>query len=276
MGRGEGGLEAGRRRRGGGVGGGRGGELDAPLAGAAAFAGPRCDNILFLVLLLTFQVLRRVSYRRFPLGDLRPPPSVSFSLPYFLGFQQPCTRARSAPSALKTPLSTVTVTRSPRKKSSPAVESKRSSSCTSLFCLQEEEPWKVRRAKQLAKIKAKSKEGNKGAAGNPAGAGAAGDGESKDDPDTAHWGELIEDAKREAAGGGGEKGAGAGEAGGSEAAQKKAKKKNKKKKRGLQWNKKATNLWVYAQGERSAAAAADVFVDFCFCVEEDVLGSTPR
>lgn len=65
---------------------------------------------------------------------------------------------------------------------------------------------------------------------------------------------MLEDAKREAAGEA-EAGAGAGDnkanGSSSEAAQqKKAKKKNKSKKRGQQWNKKATNLWVYVNGER--------------------------
>ncbi|CAM9457457.1 unnamed protein product [Scytosiphon promiscuus] len=142
----------------------------------------------------------------------------------------------------------------------------------------EEEPWKVRRAKQLAKMKAKSKEGNKGAAGPGAGAVAAGDGEEKDDPDTAHWGELIEDAKREAAEGDGEKGAVAGEVGGSEAAQKKAKKKNKKKKRGLQWNKKANNLWVYTQGLPVDVTMEEVREHFnkCGIIATDPLTQQPK
>ena len=50
---------------------------------------------------------------------------------------------------------------------------------------------------------------------------------------------------------------GIGGGGGADAAQKKAKKKSSKKKRGLQWNKKAANLWVYVKGERL----------FCLCVE---------
>ncbi|CAM9179509.1 unnamed protein product, partial [Hapterophycus canaliculatus] len=143
---------------------------------------------------------------------------------------------------------------------------------------EEEEPWKVRRAKQLAKIKAKSKEGSKSAAGASAGAGAAGGGGDEDDPDTAHWGELIEDAKREAEGGDGEKGAGAGEAAGSEAAQKKAKKKNKKKKRGLQWNKKATNLWVYAQGLPIDVTMEEIREHFnkCGIIATDPLTQQPK
>lgn len=86
---------------------------------------------------------------------------------------------------------------------------------------------------------------------------ATDNGIDENDPDTAHWGELLEDAKREAASGEGWDIKRSGEVvvggvGGSDAAQKRAKKKSSKKKRGLSWNKKATNLWVYVRGERSS------------------------
>lgn len=142
------------------------------------------------------------------------------------------------------------------------------------FFLQEEEPWKVRRAKQQAKLKAKSKEDKKanrdaggGKKGGTGAAVAAAGGD--DDPDTAHWGELLEDAKREAegGGGGGEKAGGAGESSDntSEAAQQKKAKKKNKKKRGLQWNKKATNLWVYVKGESMAVAVVFDGHHYCCC-----------
>lgn len=138
------------------------------------------------------------------------------------------------------------------------------------FFHKEEEPaWKIRRAKQQAKLKAKE---DKKATTDAAASGAADNGVDKDDPDTAYWGELLEDAKKEDAGEGaemGEKvggevdgGGGEGDSGSSEAAQKKAKKKKNKKKRGQQWNKKATNLWVYVQGMRARGVLSRAFA-FC-------------
>lgn len=76
---------------------------------------------------------------------------------------------------------------------------------------------------------------------------------------------MLADAKREAAaaadGGkrGGQKEGGeeaektavdAGAVATAAAQEKKAKKKNNKKKKGLAWNKKAANLWVYVKGEK--------------------------
>lgn len=121
----------------------------------------------------------------------------------------------------------------------------------------EEEPaWKARRAKQMARAKVKTE-------GSVAGQGTNGNTADKSedptsDPDTEHWGELLEDLKggisSEKGGRVGEGTAalaapGAGGSGEESSAQKKAKKKSKKKK-GNQWNNKAPNLWVYVKGER--------------------------
>ncbi|CBJ28191.1 conserved unknown protein [Ectocarpus siliculosus] len=151
---------------------------------------------------------------------------------------------------------------------------------------EEEEPWKIRRAKQQAKLKAKSKEDKKAnrdaAAGQKGGTGAAVAAGGDDDPDTAHWGELLEDAKREAegAGGGGEKAGGAGESSDntSEAAQQKKAKKKNKKKRGLQWNKKATNLWVYVKGLPVDIEVEEVREHFSKCgiIATDPLTQQPK
>ncbi|CAM9706513.1 unnamed protein product [Ectocarpus sp. 4 AP-2014] len=151
---------------------------------------------------------------------------------------------------------------------------------------EEEEPWKIRRAKQQAKLKAKSKEDKKAtrdaAAGQKGDTGVAVAAGGDDDPDTAHWGELLEDAKREAdgAGGGGEKAGGAGESSDktSEAAQQKKAKKKNKKKRGLQWNKKATNLWVYVRGLPVDIEVEEVREHFSKCgiIATDPLTQQPK
>lgn len=129
----------------------------------------------------------------------------------------------------------------------------------------EEPAWKVRRAKQQKAQKEKEKElrnlkrkaEGKPPAPNPE---TENDDDDDGDPDVPHWGELLEDAKREGAeavgadgkdgGGDGDGGARAGE-GSDEAAkkEKREKKKKNKKKKGLSWNKKAANLWVYVKGE---------------------------
>lgn len=131
---------------------------------------------------------------------------------------------------------------------------------------QEEEAWKVRRAKQQAKAKAKAKELKAAKGGQQQQNGAAmsaaptpaDNGIDDNDPDTAHWGEFLEDAKKEAEREGSGEGVEAGEEGADPAAaaaaaalaaQRKAKKKSGKKKRGASWNKKANNLWVYVKGE---------------------------
>ncbi|CAN0408461.1 unnamed protein product [Pylaiella littoralis] len=144
---------------------------------------------------------------------------------------------------------------------------------------EEEEPWKIRRAKQQTKLKAKSKEAKEASRDADAKAQKEGtpadNGIDEGDPDTAHWGDLLEDAKREAAGGAetGDKADGS-----SEAAQKKAKKKSKKKKRGLQWNKKATNLWVYVNGFPVDITTEEVREHFnkCGIIATDPITQQPK
>ena len=140
-----------------------------------------------------------------------------------------------------------------------------------LFCRlrhakEEEEPsWKIRRAKQLTRAKAKQAAGSKAEH-------AADIGVDPDDPETAHWGELLEDAKREgAAGEGGRDGVaapagekGAGGDGEESSAQKKKQKKSNKRKKTNQWNKKAVNLWVYVKG-KSLCCDESIFVVAFLC-----------